>query len=74
MGTLLGSIWTSHPLEVFSLALASGSILYVIGELLLHVGRKTKQVTLNAAGLLIGFFLALVTELIIHAGGVGGGS
>jgi len=39
LGSLIGSFWTLKPLEVFFLSLASGSILYVVGELL-HLGRK----------------------------------
>ena len=60
-------------MEVFFLSLASGSILYVVGELL-HLGRKLKDDTVAASGLLVGFFLAFVTELIINAasGGVRG--
>jgi zinc transporter, ZIP family len=64
LGSLLGSIWTIKPVEVFVLAIASGSILYVIGELL-HVGKKLKQEMAAASGLLAGFFLAFVAEVVI---------
>jgi len=64
LGSLIGSFWTVKPLEVFFLSMASGSILYVVGELL-HLGRKLKDDTVASAGLLAGFFLAFVTELLI---------
>jgi zinc transporter, ZIP family len=72
LGSVLGSFWTVKPLEIFCLSLASGSILYIIGELL-HLGRKLKEEVVAAAGLLAGFFLAFVTELLIliSSGGLG---
>ena len=72
IGTLIGTWWTVKPLEIFFLSLASGSILYIIGELL-HLGRKLKEEGVAAAGLLIGFFLAFVTDLLIlvSSGGIG---
>jgi zinc transporter ZupT len=73
VGSLIGSIWTVKPLEVFFLSMASGSILYVVGELL-HLGRKLKDETVASVGLLAGFFLAFITELLITiaSGGVQG--
>ena len=72
LGALIGSYWTIKPLEIFFLSLASGSILYIIGELL-HLGRELKEETVAAGGLLIGFFLAFVTDLLIlvSSGGLG---
>src|SRR5882762_6081528 len=72
LGSLIGSFWTVKPLEVLFLSMASGSILYVIGELL-HLGRQLKDDTVASAGLLVGFFLAFITELVITigSGGVG---
>jgi ZIP family zinc transporter len=72
VGSVVGSFWTVKPLEIFCLSLASGSILYIIGELL-HLGRKLKEEVIAAAGLLVGFFLAFVTELLIliSSGGLG---
>ncbi len=64
LGSMIGSIWTLKPLEVFFLSMASGSILYVVGELL-HLGRQMKDETVTASGLLAGFFLSFVTEVII---------
>ena len=73
LGSLIGSIWTLKALEIFFLSMASGSILYVVGELL-HLGRKLKDDTVASSGLLAGFFLAFITELLITAasGGVQG--
>ena len=72
IGSIVGSYWTVKPVEVFFLSMASGSILYIIGELL-HLGRKLKEETVAASGLLAGFFLAFITELLISisSGGVG---
>ncbi len=73
LGSFIGSFWTFKSLEVLFLSMASGSILYVIGELL-HLGRRLKDETVAAAGLLCGFFLAFITEMIITitSGGVRG--
>ncbi len=72
IGSWIGSYWTVKPVEVFFLSMASGSILYIVGELL-HLGRKLKEETIAASGLLTGFFLAFVTDLLIliSSGGVG---
>jgi zinc transporter ZupT len=72
IGTAIGSIWTIKPVEVFCLSLASGSILYIVGELL-HLGRQLKDEAIAAVGLLTGFFLAFVTDLLIliGSGGIG---
>jgi ZIP family zinc transporter len=71
IGTIIGRIWTIKPLEVFFLSMASGSILFVVGELL-HLGRKLKDEGVAAVGLLTGFFLAFVTDLMIlvSSGGI----
>ena len=66
IGTVLGSFWVSQPFEIFFLSLASGSILYIIGELL-HLGRQLKGEAVAEVGLLVGFFLALVTDFLIIA-------
>ncbi len=73
LGSLIGSFWTLKHLESLFLSMASGSILYVVGELL-HLGRKLKDETIASSGLLVGFFLAFLTELLITAasGGVQG--
>jgi zinc transporter ZupT len=64
LGSVFGSYWTIKPVEVFFLSVASGSILFIIGELL-HLGRKLKDESIAASGLLCGFFLAFLTDLLI---------
>jgi ZIP family zinc transporter len=66
VGTLLGSAWVSQPAEAFCLALASGTILYVIGELL-HLGRQLKEEGIVGVGLLVGFFVAMATDFLLLA-------
>ena len=65
LGAILGGVWTSPGSELFCLSLAGGTILYVIGELL-HVGRQLKSEVTAHVGLLMGFFIAFATELLIH--------
>ncbi len=64
VGAVVGGLWTNPHLEVLCLSLASGTLLYVIGELL-HLGRQLKSETVVGLGLLTGFSLALVTEFIL---------
>lgn len=67
IGTLIGSIWFSRALELFTLSLAAGSILYIIGELL-HIGKMQGQHRLAMTGILMGFFIAFASELVISIG------
>ncbi|MBI2884544.1 MAG: ZIP family metal transporter [Candidatus Omnitrophica bacterium] len=64
LGTIVGGWWTNEPLEVLCLSLASGTILYIIGELL-HLGRQLKEDAVVGIGLLGGFFLALLTDFLL---------
>jgi len=73
LGTLVGGWWTNEPFETFCLALASGTILYIIGELL-HLGRQLKEEAVIGVGLLTGFFIAVVTDFILIAALHGMGS
>ena len=66
VGAALGSAWVSKPAEIFCLALAAGTILYIIGELL-HLGRQLKGETIVSIGLLIGFFIAMGTDFTLSA-------
>ncbi len=66
LGALLGGWWVNKSLEMFCLALASGTILYIIGELL-HLGRQLKEEAVVEVGLLIGFFVAMATEFVLIA-------
>ena len=64
LGTVVGGWWTNKTFEAFCLALASGTILYIIGELL-HVGRQLKEEAVISVGLLIGFFVAAATDFAL---------
>ena len=68
LGTILG--YNVHSTEVFVLflALAAGSILYVVGELL-HAGRRFSARELAMWGLFLGFLLGYATDLIVTWGG-----
>jgi zinc transporter, ZIP family len=68
VGTILGYSVQSEPLFVLFLALAAGSILYVIIELL-HVGRRFKLRELAMSGIFLGFLAGYLTDLILTWGG-----
>lgn len=64
LGSIVGGWWVNKPTEIFCLALASGTILYIVGELL-HVGRQLKEESVVGIGLLTGFFVAVVTDFVL---------
>jgi len=64
LGAIIGGVWASPPTEAFCLALASGTILYIVGELL-HLGRQLKGEAVVEVGLLVGFFVALITDFLL---------
>jgi len=68
LGTLIGQHWVGEALSVAFLALAAGSILYVIVELL-GVCRSFHRKTIVAWGLLLGLFLGFATDFILVAAG-----
>jgi zinc transporter, ZIP family len=68
-GTLLGHSWVNEPVSVLFLALAAGSILYVVMELL-NVGRVLASKTLVTWGILIGLVVGFATDFILVAAGV----
>src|SRR5438309_2079253 len=69
LGTLLGQAWVNEPVSILFLALAAGSILYVVVELL-NVGRLLASKTLVTWGVLFGLFLGFATDFILIASGV----
>ncbi|HEV3294987.1 MAG TPA: hypothetical protein VG123_38910 [Streptosporangiaceae bacterium] len=69
LGTLIGMQVTAPLLTIAFLALAAGSILYVVIELL-AVARATKMKELVAWGILLGLILGFVTDAIISAAGL----
>jgi ZIP family zinc transporter len=66
IGTALGQTWTNEWVEVAFLSVASGSILYVVIELLAVLRRVDSKVLITWA-LLAGLFLGFATELVIEA-------
>ena len=66
LGAVAGSWLVSKPLEIFCLATAAGTILYIIGELL-HIGRFLKGEAIVEIGLLIGFFIAAASDFTLGA-------
>ena len=69
VGTLIGQAWTSEELSILFLALAAGSILYVVLELV-NVNRRLASKTLITWFLLLGLFLGFATEFVVEASGV----
>jgi zinc transporter, ZIP family len=68
VGTLVGQRFTNETVSIAFLALAAGSILYVIIELL-AVGRRMATKEITAWGILAGLLLAFATEAVVAAGG-----
>ena len=69
LGTVVGQAWTSTAVSVVFLALAAGSILYVVMELL-NVCRLFSSKTVTAWGLLLGLTLGFATDFVLVAAGV----
>jgi ZIP family zinc transporter len=67
-GTVVGQAWTSTAVSIVFLALAAGSILYVVMELL-GVCRAFAQKDLVMWGVLLGLFLGFATDFILVAAG-----
>jgi zinc transporter, ZIP family len=68
IGTAVGQAWTNAWVEVAFLAVAAGSILYVVIELLAVLRRVDAKVLITWA-LLLGLFLGFGTDLIVEAAG-----
>jgi zinc transporter, ZIP family len=69
VGTVIGQAWTSTALSVAFLALAAGSILYVVLQLV-KVMQRMNQVVLVSWMILVGLMLGFGTELVLKAAGV----
>jgi ZIP family zinc transporter len=67
-GTVVGQAWTSTAVSVLFLALAAGSILYVVIELM-NVNRQLGYKTLVAWALLFGLFLGFGTDFVLAVAG-----
>jgi zinc transporter, ZIP family len=68
LGTLLGFSVRSEAVFVLFLALAAGSIFYVVSELL-HVGRRFGLREVAMWGVFLGFLLGYGTDLLLTWGG-----
>ena len=68
LGTLLGQAWVNESLSVAVLALAAGSILYVVMELL-NVSRTFGSKQAMTLGILLGLVLGFGTDFILIAAG-----
>jgi zinc transporter, ZIP family len=66
-GTIVGSFIMSITMELLFLSLAAGSILYIVGELI-PLGKMLGQHRTAMIGILVGFFLAYGSELVIDVG------
>ena len=69
VGTLIGQAWVSTALSVTFLALAAGSILYVVMQLI-NVNARLASKPLIAWFVLFGLFLGFATEFVVEAAGV----
>jgi ZIP family zinc transporter len=67
-GTLVGQFWVNESVSIIFFALAAGSILYVVMELL-NVGRVLASKTLVTWGILFGLLLGFGTDFILVAAG-----
>jgi zinc transporter, ZIP family len=68
VGTLIGQAWVSESLAILFLALAAGSILYVVLELA-NVNRRMASKEFIAWFVLLGLFLGFATEFVVAAAG-----
>ena len=68
-GTVLGQAWSSESMTVAFLAVAAGSILYVVQELF-AVNRKHGHTTLVMWLVVAGVVLGFATDFVIQAAGV----
>ncbi len=68
VGTLIGQSFTNSTLDMAFLALAGGSILYVVAQLF-HVADKLGRKDLLMWGLVIGLLLGFGTDFVLVAAG-----
>ena len=69
VGTVIGHSWASENLSILFFALAAGSILYVVMELL-NVCRTFGSKSLTAWGIVLGLTLGFATDFVLVAAGV----
>ena len=66
LGTVVGNAWVNEAVSVACFALAAGSILYVLQEVL-NVNRKFGYPVLVAWALLLGLALGFGTDFVLEA-------
>jgi zinc transporter, ZIP family len=69
LGTIVGHGFTSEAVSVIFLALAAGTILYVVCQLL-GLAAKFRRPELLAYGLLLGLLAGFVTDAVVTAAGI----
>jgi ZIP family zinc transporter len=69
LGTVIGQAWVSQGLSVAFLAVAGGSILYVVTQLF-HVNRKFDYPRLVMWMVFAGLVLGFATDFVISAAGI----
>src|ERR687888_815289 len=68
IGTVIGQAWVNESVMIIFFALAAGSILYVVMELI-NVSRALAPKTVLTWGMLLGLFLGFATDFILVAAG-----
>jgi len=68
VGTVVGTLFDSPQVFILFLALAAGAIIYVVAELF-GVAKRFKAPEIVMWGVLLGFLLGYVTDLIVAFGG-----
>jgi zinc transporter, ZIP family len=68
IGTVIGQAWVNESVMILFFALAAGSILYVVMELL-NVGRALAPKQVITWGILLGLVLGFATDFILVAAG-----
>jgi ZIP family zinc transporter len=69
LGTLLGRVYSSTSVSTLFLALAAGSIIFVV-QTLIHSGLRSGKSNVFSVGLLLGLVAGIATDLVIAAAGV----
>jgi zinc transporter, ZIP family len=68
LGTVVGTLFNSPQVFILFLALAAGAIIYVVSELF-GVAKRFRAPEIVMWGVLLGFLLGYITDLIVTFGG-----